>query len=265
MSEVNLHWIKEGRGPIVVLSHALGCDLHMWDGVVQLLRGRYTLLRYDHRGHGQSAASKPHDALAQALTIDMLADDAAQLIEAQAGESVHFVGLSMGGMVAQALAHRHPQWVKSITVANAALHYDDAAKALWAARIATVQTQGMAAVVNGAMQRWLTPEFREDTVDGGAEASAALAAQLAATDPVAYADACQAVADIDFRASNLTLEVPTLVISGQRDEATPPALSQLIADSIRGAHLRSLYAAHLSAVEQPQAFAHCVEQFLDAQ
>ncbi|MGH8858888.1 MAG: alpha/beta fold hydrolase, partial [Polaromonas sp.] len=74
MKKTNLHWVKEGQGPLVVLSHALGCDLSMWDGVAALLASRYTVLRYDHRGHGQS------DAPPGPYTLAVLADDAAQLI-----------------------------------------------------------------------------------------------------------------------------------------------------------------------------------------
>ncbi|MGS0756595.1 alpha/beta fold hydrolase, partial [Roseateles sp. GG27B] len=101
-----LHFVKQGQGPLVVLSHALGCDLSMWDGVTAALQGDYTVLRYDQRGHGRSAAA------AGAYTMDDLADDAAELIRAQTTEPVHFVGLSMGGMTAQALGARHPALIR---------------------------------------------------------------------------------------------------------------------------------------------------------
>ncbi|MGH8848885.1 MAG: alpha/beta fold hydrolase, partial [Polaromonas sp.] len=216
---------------------------------------RYTVLRYDHRGHGQS------DAPPGPYTLAMLADDAAQLISEQAEGPVHFVGLSMGGMTAQALAAAHPQLVKSIVVANAASWYDDAARALWQARVDTVLTQGVAAIADGAMQRWFTPEFRADVAGGGAQRVAALRAQLEKTNAAAYAASCEAVAGIDFRASNRQIACPTLVIAGTRDEATPVAMSEAICHSIGGAQLRTLDAAHLSAVEQPQAFAQCLEAF----
>ncbi|MDD5324795.1 MAG: alpha/beta fold hydrolase, partial [Polaromonas sp.] len=147
MTQTALHWVKEGHGPMVVLSHALGCDLGMWDGVAAILKARYTVLRHDHRGHGRSQAPPgPY-------TMAMLADDAARLIGAQAVEPVHFVGLSMGGMVAQALAASHPRLLRSIVIANATDCYDDAARTLWKARVHTVLTQGVAAVAEGAMQR----------------------------------------------------------------------------------------------------------------
>lgn len=262
--DTSLHCIREGEGPVVVLAHALGCDISMWDGVAALLAKRYTVLRYDARGHGQSGVPPgPY-------TLDMLADDAARLIaeEVPGGSPVHFVGLSMGGMTAQALAARHPALVASITIANSAMWYDDDAKKVWLQRRATVLASGVEAIADAAMQRWFTPEFRADIgvggLAGGIDRVAALRARLVANDRHVYGFCCEAVAMIDFRASNPTLAVPALVIGGTRDNATPVALSRAIADSIPGAELVTLDAAHLSAVEQPLAFTQLLEDFFES-
>lgn len=249
-----LHYIKSGHGPVVVLSHALGCHLGMWDEVTALLQARYTVLRYDQRGHGRS------EHPTTPCTIDDMADDAAALIREVVQGPVHFAGLSMGGMVAQALAVRHPALLKSIVIANSASYYDEAARTMWQARVQTVCTQGMAAIAEGALQRWFTPEFRADPVRGAARVQA-LRVELEQCDAPAYAASCTAVAGIDFRASNPRIACPTLVIAGARDEATPPAMSQGIAAAIPGARLERLNAAHLSAVEQPAAFAALLDGF----
>jgi len=259
MKKPYLHWTREGSGPAVVLSHALGCELGMWDGVAAALKGRYTVLRYDHRGHGRS------EAVPGPYSMAMLADDAAGFISAQGGGPVHFVGLSMGGMTAQALAAEYPQLVKSITVANAAMYYDEAARAMWAARVQTVLAQGMEAIADGALQRWFTPEFRADEAGGGKQRVAALRERLVGIDAVAYAASCKAVAGIDFRTGNGGIQCPALVIAGTRDEATPVAMSEAICKSIPGAQLQTLPAAHLSAVEQPAAFAGLLERFFESQ
>ena len=250
-----LHTVKQGQGPLVVLSHALGCDLTMWGGVAAALQDRYTVLRYDQRGHGQTPATEG------AYSMDDLADDAAELIRAQGAGPVHFVGLSMGGMTAQALAARHPELVRSIVIANSAASYDEAARAMWQARIDTVRANGVPPIADGALQRWFTPEFRADQVNGGAERVAKLRAVLETTPALPYAAACAAVAAIALDEGNARITCPTLVIAGSRDEATPPAMSQAIADRIPGAQLASLDAAHLSAVEQPEAFAQRLEDF----
>ena len=249
---IHLNLVREGQGPVVVLSHALGCDLHMWDGLAPLLARDFTVLRYDHRNHGRS------DVVAGALTMQTLAQDAADLIAREAGGApVHFVGLSMGGMTAQALALSHPQLLRSVVIANSASYYPD--RAPWQARVETVQAQGIAAIAPGAVARWLTPEFAA-SADG-----AALARQLhdtlVATDPQGYIAACQGVAAIDFRESNRKIALPTLVIAGARDEATPPAMSQEMVAAIPGAKLAAVEAAHLSAVERPAEFAQVLKDF----
>ena len=254
MDMQNLYFVRQGRGPLVVLSHALGCDLTMWDGVANALQDRYTVLRYDHRGHGQSSAS------GTAFTIDDLADDVANLIQAHSLQPVHFVGLSMGGMTAQALGARYPALVRSLVIANSASRYDETARAMWNTRISTVLQQGMQAVVGAALQRWFTPEFRSDTGRGKASV-AALRAVLEKTAPGPYAAACEAVANIALDAGNARISSPTLVIAGARDEATPPAMASAIANGIAGAQLRNLDAAHLSAVEQPEAFTRLLTEF----
>jgi len=247
-----LNFVREGEGPIVVLSHALGCDLHMWDGAAALLARAHTVVRYDHRNHGGSPL------VPGAFSIEALADDAAALIEREAGgEPVHFVGLSMGGMTAQALAARRPELLKDVVIANSSAHYPDASP--WQARVARVQADGVEAIADGALERWLTPAWR--ATPEGTAAAAALRHTLVTTDAAGYAESCKAVAAIDFRTGNRRIAVPTLVIAGAQDAATPPAMSDLIVASIPGARLATLDAAHLSAVEQPAEFVAALIDF----
>jgi 3-oxoadipate enol-lactonase len=154
--------VKEGHGPTtIVLSHALGCDLSMWDEVVERLVQRYTVLRYDHRGHGRSPA------VPGPCAIKDLADDAAALIELEADSSVHFVGQSMGGMVAQQIAVRHPHLIASIVVANSSSRYDDTFRGMWRSRQETAINLGMRAIADAVMPRWVTRTYRES--EAGAE------------------------------------------------------------------------------------------------
>lgn len=259
---VRLNFLKQGASgdkPVIVLSHALGCDLGMWDGVAAALEDRYTVLRYDHRGHGQS------ELVPGPYSVHALADDAAALIRRELGRPVHFVGLSMGGMTAQAMAARHPDLIQSIVVANATDHFDAPARAMWQVLMDMVHQQGVAAAADGAMQRCFTPEFHADQPPGGAAQVAKFRALLLAMDTQAYVDCCLAVSRIDFRKSNRRIACPALVIAGSRDEATPPAMSEAIQAGIQGAQLALMDTAHLSAVEQPLVFAKLLSGFFDAQ
>jgi 3-oxoadipate enol-lactonase len=244
MTRLNI--VREGSGPFVVLSHALGCDLHMWDGVAEQLARGHTVIRYDHRNHGGS------EVVPGALRVETLAQDVAELIQRETGgEPVHFVGLSMGGMTAQALAVRHPELLRSVVIANSSAHYPD--QSPWRARAATGAATGVAAFSPGARSRWLTPGYV--TTGEGKAAAQALNDVLVRTDPQGYIESCNAVAAIDFRESNRRFAVPTLVIAGLQDEATPLVMSEAMVAAIPGARLATIDAAHLSAVERPVEFA----------
>ena len=247
-----LNVVREGEGPFVVLSHALGCNLRMWDGVAAQLARAHTVIRYDHRNHGGS------EVVPGPLRVETLAQDAAELIQREAGgEPVHFVGLSMGGMTAEALAVRHPELLRTVVIANSSAHYPD--QAPWRARAETVNAKGVAAIAPGAVSRWLTPSFAA-TYEGAAAAKS-LHDMLVATDAQGYIESCNAVAAIDFRESNHRIAVPTLVIGGLQDEATPMAMSEAMAAAIPGARLATIDAAHLSAVERPEEFEQLLIDF----
>lgn len=249
-----LNFVKEGKGPTIVLAHALGCDLTMWDEVTQQLAKGFTVLRYDHRGHGRSPMAPG------GCTIEDLADEAARLIAREARGEVHFVGLSMGGMVAQQIAVRHPQLVTSIVVANSSSRYDETFRGMWRSRIETALNRGMPAVADTVMTRWFTRAWRES--QAGAKRMAQLRSVLEAMDTKAYAECAEGVSRIDFFATNPLIACPALVIAGTQDEATPLAMSHTICNAISGAELATLEAAHLSAVERPAEFASLVAGFI---
>ncbi|MBU2410675.1 MAG: alpha/beta fold hydrolase [Gammaproteobacteria bacterium] len=249
---IRLNVVREGEGPIVVLSHALGCNLHMWDSVAERLAAAHTVVRYDHRNHGGS------ERVPGPVTMQMLADDAVALIQREAeGEPVHFVGLSMGGMTAQAMAPEHAGLLRSMVIANSSAYYPD--QAPWRARVDTVRSQGVGAIATGAVGKWLTPEFLA-TPEGRA-AGETLHAMLVATDPDAYIASCEAVAAIDFRESNRRIATPTLVIAGARDEATPPEMSDAMVQAIPHARRATIDGAHVSAVEKPAEFVQLLIDF----
>jgi 3-oxoadipate enol-lactonase len=120
-------------------------------------------------------------------------------------------------------------------------------------RVETVAAKGVAAIASGAVSRWLTLGYA--TTQEGKAAAQALNEVLVRTDAQGYVESCNAVAAIDFRESNRRIAVPTLVIAGLQDEATPLAMSEAMVAAIPGARLATIDAAHLSAVERPVEFA----------
>jgi 3-oxoadipate enol-lactonase len=246
---------RHGGAPrhTVVLSHALGCDRSMWDGLAARLSADCRVVTYDQRGHGVS------DAPAGPYTMAELAEDAAALIREVGGGPVVFIGLSMGGMVAQELALRHPELVKALVIANSCAGYDEAGRAGWTARVALVQAQGMGAVAEMAMPRWFGDGFRAAqpaTVDRWRR-------RVAGTHPGGYVGTCEALRGMDTVARLPQIAVPTLVIAGELDPGTPVAMSDTLARGIPGAELAVLDgASHLSVLERPDAFAARVLDFL---
>ena len=243
----------QGEGPPVVLSHALGLDLTMWDALAERLAATNTVLRYDHRGHGGSA--KP----AGPYALHDLVDDAARVIREWGRGPVAFVGLSMGGMVGQGLAVEHPDLLRGVVLANTTACYPEAAAAGWAARIAAVEQGGMAAVAEGVVERYLQPAFRAAHSD----AAAALKAQLLLADAAGYVAACHAVANVDWQAGLAAVHTPALVLAGALDQGATVAMAEDLASRIAGAELQVFEAAsHLSVEEEPDRFHDAVAAFL---
>jgi 3-oxoadipate enol-lactonase len=253
------HGPAHGGGPLaapltIVLSHALGLDAMMWDALANLLAADHRVITYDHRGHGAS------DCPAGPYSIAELADDAARVVEqAAGGESVVFVGLSMGGMVGQQLALTRPDLVQALVLANTSSGYPVAARAVWDERIATIAAKGLEAVADATMQRW----FHEGYRAAKAAAVARARRRVVSQNPVGYLASCAAIRDLDLSDQIHAIRQPTLVIAGELDIGTPPAMSELIAQRIEGAQLVLLKrASHLSVLEQPVAFASAVRDFI---
>jgi 3-oxoadipate enol-lactonase len=188
-----------------------------------------------------------------------MADDAARLLRELDSGPVVWVGLSMGGMVGQELALRHPSLVRALVLANTTSGYPEAAREVWEQRIATVREQDIEAIADAVMGRYFHDGFRT--------AHAAIVARfrqrLVTTDEAGYVACCDAVGKVDTTARLGAFAAPTLVIAGELDQGTPVAMARVLAEGISGARLEVLAgASHLSAIEQPAAFAEAVQGFL---
>ncbi|WP_075791714.1 bifunctional 4-carboxymuconolactone decarboxylase/3-oxoadipate enol-lactonase PcaCD [Massilia putida] len=248
---------RSGKRPrhTVVLSHALGCDLTMWDALANLLAGDCRVIAYDHRGHGSS------DAPAGPYGMADLADDAARLLRELDTGPVVWVGLSMGGMVGQELALRHPSLVGALVLAHTTSGYPDAARDVWRQRIVTVREHGIEAIADAVMGRYFHEGFRT----AHPATVARFRQRLVTTDAEGYAGCCAAVGGVDTTARLPQIAVPTLVLAGELDQGTPVEMAQTLASGIPDARLQVLAeASHLGAIERPAAFAQAVTAFVDA-
>lgn len=248
---VRLSYELEGQGPAVLLLHPVGLDLTWWQPQVEALRSEFQVLRLDFRGHGESAMAPPP------YTIVDFANDAHALLQALKITAAHVVGLSLGGMVAQALALEHPAAMRSLILTNTLCTLPTQAREAMRARGEAAKQGGMAAVVTPTLERWFTPGFMDSPL------VARCRERLLANDVDAWAATWNAIANLDTMPRLSEIQVPALVTTGDADVSTPVAAAQAIADHIPGAILRVMPGApHLAPYERPDLFNPLVLEFL---
>lgn len=251
-----LAWRIDGPqdAPAVMLSNSLMSTHVMWDPQIAALTGRFRVLRYDTRGHGASEVTPgPY-------SMELLADDAAALIEATGLDAVHFVGLSMGGMIGQQLAVRHPRRVLSLSLCDTASEMPP--RSMWEARFETARNQGVAGLVDTTIGRWFVPSFIAREPD----AIAWVRQMILQTTPEGYIACASAVRDMSQTHILREIRVPTQIIVGRDDPACTLAASEALHREIQGSTLHVIDdAAHLSNIEKPEQFTRLLVDFISAQ
>ena len=240
--------------PWLVFSHSLACDHTMWDPQVAAFARDFNILRLDTRGHGKSAAPSGE------YTLEQLASDLKAVLDAAQIQRCHFVGLSMGGMIGQVAALRWPLRFASLTLADTSSRYPPQMRPVWDERIAAVKTPtGMNAIVAATLERWFTPGFRQLRPDELAR----IGAQIRATPVNGYIGCAHAISLLNLTDRLGAISSPALVIVGEEDRGTPPAMAEEIVRAIPGARMEVIAnAAHLSNVEQPDRFNALLRSFL---
>jgi 3-oxoadipate enol-lactonase len=238
---VALHHVDEGPrdAPPLVLAGSLGSTLEMWRPQLPALTGRFRVVRIDHRGHGGSPVPDGPYAVAD------LAGDVLALLDELGLGRVAWCGLSLGGMVGMHLASQAPDRIASLTLCCTSAHFPDPTG--WRERIAAVRAGGTAPIADAVVRRWFTPGWAAAHPDVVAEAT-----DMVATTPDAgYLAGCQAIEVWDHRPRLAAIDVPTLVLAGSGDLATPvEPHARTLVDAIPGARLEVLDAAHLATVER---------------
>jgi 3-oxoadipate enol-lactonase len=213
----------------------------------------FKVLRFDTRGHGQSSAP------AGEYTLEQLADDAKGLLDALKIGQTHWVGLSMGGMIAQAFALKYPGVFQSMVLADTTSRRPPNAAQMWSERIQIAQTKGMESLVESTLARWFTEPYRNSHKD----VMQRIGNDIRSTPVAGFAGCCHAISKVDYLDRLKEIKVPALVMVGEQDHGTPPEAARAIQQALPGSELKILpSAAHLSNVEQAQAFNEAMLGFL---
>lgn len=241
---------------VVVLSHSLNSSLLMWYPQMDVLNLYFQVLLYDIRGHGDS------DTPLGAYTLELLGNDAIGLLDALNINQVHFIGLSMGGMIGQCLALNYPHRLKSLVLCDTASVIPSDAQPIWQERIDKARKKGMEALLEETMERWFTPAF----LTKNSQMLALIQKQFLATPVSGYIGCAEAIRKLNYLDRLSEIKMPTLIMVGEDDPATPVSASVAMHERISNSKLVILPSArHLSNVEQTEAFNTALLTFLKNQ
>lgn len=253
--KINCELSEKTDAPVVVLSHSLACGMAMWQPQLEVLESQFRVLRYDMRGHGKSEAPEG------AYTLEQLAADVIGLLDALGLDTVHFVGLSIGGMIGQCLALNHADRLQTIALCDTAPIIADEAKPLFEERMTRARDQGMESLVQETLERWFTrPYLKKNPPE-----VARIRNQILATPPAGFIGCSHAILALDYIDHLSEIKLPTLIMVGENDPGTPVEASQAMHHRIQNSKLVVLpAAAHLSNIEQADAFNAALLEFLQA-
>ena len=251
LKDVQLHYRIDGDpdGAPVVFANSLGTDLRLWDALLPHLPAGLKLIRYDLRGHGLSSTPPAP------YSMGALIRDAEQLLDLLDVKDCVFVGLSIGGMIAQGLAVKRMDQIRGLVLSNTAAKIGT--PSMWQQRIDTVNATGLESLADAVMERWFSRQFRTTPE------IAKWRNMLVQQSPVGYTGCCAAIAGTDFYTPTSGLRLPTLGIAGSEDGATPPDLVRETIGLIPGSSFSLMRkAGHLPCVEQPKDYAALLDTFL---
>jgi len=244
--------VHGSRGPWLVLCHALLATSAQWEPQVADLSRHFRVVCPNTRGHGGSAASAPPYDLA------LLAGDLADLLDHLGIDKAHVLGASMSGLVVQVFAAEFPRKVDRLVLANTTWRYGPETDAGWDQRVALARNGGLAEVVAGTLQRFLTKPFR----DGEPARLGALEQAMLEVDPDGFIGCCLALKGADTGDALGAISAPTLLIAGESDIATTPAIMGELKARLDGADMITLPGAHLCNFESPDVFTDALVKFL---
>ena len=248
---ITLHYQLDGdpNGAPLVLANSLGTNLSMWDPIMDLLPSGLRILRFDKRGHGGSEVPEPP------YSMGALVRDVEQLLDMLEIRNCLFVGLSIGGLIAQGLAVKRLDLVRAMVLSNTGAKIGTAE--IWDGRIDAIREGGLEAVVDATMERWFTKAFLQSPE---LEHWRNL---MLATPVGGYIGCAEAIKGTDFYTPTSGLRLPTLGIAGSEDGATPPDLVRETVGLVPASEFALIRrSGHLPHVEQPDEYARLLTEFM---
>ena len=254
--QMNYELSGKKESPVIVLSHSLASSLVMWNPQMDALNPHFQVLRYDMRGHGKS------DVTPGSYTLELLAEDVIGLLDALDIDRVHFIGLSIGGMIGQSLALNHLHRLRSLALCDSASIIPQEAQPIWQERINKALSKGMKAQVDETMERWFTPSFFKQS----SPMLEIIRKQILATPVQGYIGCAEAIRKLNYLDQLSKIKIPTLIMVGEDDPGTPVSASEAMHKRLSNSKLVILPSArHLSNIEQAEAFNTTLLKFLKDQ
>jgi 3-oxoadipate enol-lactonase len=233
---------RQGEGPPLVLLHSLAMAGAMWEGAVAALADRFEVVTVDLRGHGASQGD------GRPFTVEDIAGDLAELLDALGIERTSLLGLSMGGSVAVMFAALFADRVDRLVLADTTANYGPNRVESWEERARTAVERPRDAQLDFQVERWFSPAFRDREPD----AVRRIGEIFVACDSQVHAAACRALGALDANALLGDIRAPTFVLVGEEDYATPPDMARALAEGIPDARLSVLPGVrHMSLIERP--------------
>jgi len=240
-------------GRQIVLIHSLAMDRSFWQPVAERLATNACVLIHDCRGHGRS--DKPTGP----VTVERHADDLADLLDRLGWRTALVAGASMGGCIALAFAIRHPKRLSALGLVDTTAWYGPDAPKNWEQRANAARASGLSSLTNFQVTRWFGDKFRADNPQVVKDSVDTFLRNNVAV----YAETCRMLGACDLRAGLASIKVPTAIVVGEEDYATPPAMAEAMHTAIAGSTLTVLRGArHLTPLEQPDQIAAALDRLL---